>query len=419
MRRFSFVLFALFVFGSGGGCATKPDNRNAVVVWISIDGLRPDYVERANAPLLQRLVREGASTRQLIPPTPSLTFPSHVSQATGVPPGVHGIVGNAFYDVATRQKYSFPNEASMLQAEPIWITAKRQGVRTLVYDWPLSYAQAGPARDDYFFDKFDSKPSDRERLDHLLDTWRRDKNPQPLRLLMGYIKQPDAVGHKFGPGSAEILTAVEQTDGNLQHFLHDAERVFNSNRVRGSQLYLVLTSDHGMAPVQTMVNLDKLFDAPPPRAVQRSNNGTFTMLHLDQVPPAERAALQANMLRDLRRWDFLSVYTRDTLPEEWGLTHPTRVGEIVILLRPGYHFSDRLPLPTFSREQVEASRGAHGYIPADFPDMNAFCVIWRYPDRMKRSDLGKTNAEQMHGIIAKLLHIAPADGASVAPVFNP
>src|SRR5438045_4017685 len=31
----------------------------------------------------------------------------------------------------------------MLQAEPIWLTAKRQGVRTLVHDWPLSHAQRG------------------------------------------------------------------------------------------------------------------------------------------------------------------------------------------------------------------------------------------------------------------------------------
>jgi len=409
MRRFALVLLALFVFT--GGCASK--HERAIVVWISIDGLRPDYVERANAPLLQRLVREGASTRQLIPPTPSLTFPSHISQATGVPPGVHGIVGNAFYDSAARQKYSFPSDPAILQAEPIWITAKRQGIRTLVYDWPLSYQQPGPVRDDYFLDKFDSAPTDRQRLDRLLETWQRDSDRQPLQLLMAYIKQPDAVGHKFGPNSSEIFTAVAETDQNLQHFVDQAEKVFNSKHVRDGRLYIVLTSDHGMAPEQTMVNLDKLFDPPPPPpSVQRISNGTSAMLYLDQVP--ERDALRERMLRDLRRWDFLSVYTRDTLPKQWGLSNATRTGDIIVMLRPGYHFSDRLPLTTFPREKAEASRGAHGYIPADSPDMNALCVIWRYPDRLKRRDLGKVNAEQMHPTIARLLNIKPAKGVKAA-----
>ena len=410
MRRLAFVLLACFVFASG--CASKPENRNAVVVWISIDGLRPDYVERANAPLLQRLVREGASTGKLIPPTPSLTFPSHVTEATGVPPGKHGIPGNSFYDAKTGQRYSFPNEASMLQSEPIWITAKRQGVRTLVYDWPLSYQQPGPVRTDYLQEKFDTEATDRQRLDLLLDTWRNDtaraRAGEPLRLLMGYIKQPDVVGHKHGPDSREVLDAVAQTDRLLQHFVEDAEEIFRAKRKPRDELYIVLTSDHGMAAVHTMVNFEKLFDTPPPRSVQRITGGTFAMLYLEQIPATDRAAMQDKMLHDLRRWGFLSVYTRDTLPKRWGLAHPTRVGDIVITLRPGYHLSDRLPLVTFPREKVEAGRGAHGYVPSECPDMNALCMIWRYPDRMKRRDLGKANAEQMHPTIARLLKIKPA-----------
>lgn len=411
MRRFNFVLLAIFVFA--GGCGSS--QHRATVVWISIDGLRPDYVDRADAPLLKKLVREGISTRQLIPPTPSLTFPSHMTQATGVSPGVHGIVGNSFYDTATRQRYSFPSDAGLLGAEPIWITAKRQGVRTLVYDWPLSYEQRGPVRDDYFLDKFENAPSDRQRLDRLLDTWRRDNNPKPLRLLMAYIKQPDAVGHKFGPDSSEILTAVAETDHNLQHLVTEAEKIFSLKQKRGDDLYVVLTSDHGMANVQTMANLEKLFDSPPPRTVRRDSNGTMAMLYLDQVPEPDRASLRDKMLADLRRWDFLSVYTRDTLPREWGLAYPTRVGDIVIFCHPGYHFSDRLPLATFPREQVQASRGAHGFIPAACADMNAFCVIWRYPDRMKRRDLGQIEAAQMHAMVARLLSVRPSDRAAAAP----
>src|SRR5688500_4355976 len=79
------VVIAVALFALVSGCAK--DAERATVVWISIDGLRPDYLDRGKTPLLNRLVREGASTRRLVPPTPSLTFTSHVTQATGVPPG--------------------------------------------------------------------------------------------------------------------------------------------------------------------------------------------------------------------------------------------------------------------------------------------------------------------------------------------
>jgi hypothetical protein len=49
--------------------------------------------------------------------------------------------------------------------------------------------------------------------------------------------------------------------------------------------------------------------------------------------------------------------------------------------------------------------------------MNAFCLIWRYPDRLKRRDLGKADAEQLHPTIAGLLHIKPAQGVKAKAYF--
>ena len=410
------IVTALFVFL--GGCAAGAPDRS-VVVWISIDGLRPDYLDRAEAPLLKQLVREGLSSQRLVPPTPSLTFPSHVTQATGVPPGAHGIPANSFYDTADDRRYNFPHEAAMLEAEPIWITAKRQGVRTLVQDWPLSHAQAGDVRTDYFHDRFDAAPSDEQRLRLLLDTWGGDAGDEPLRLLMGYVKNVDVVGHRHGPESAEVIAAVEETDALLRRFLDDALRAFR-RRVRGrEQFYLVLTSDHGMASAHTSVNLDKLFERPLPRGVRRITSATFAMLYLDQVPPDEREALEESLLKDLRRWDFLSAYTRESLPPEWGLAHPTRVGDIVVLLKPGHALSNRLPLPFFSAEKTGESGGVHGYAPAESPKMNGFCVIWRYPDALSRRDLGRVGAEQMHPTVARLLRVAPAEGVEATPVKLP
>ena len=274
----------------------------AVVVWISIDGFRPDYVDRASTPLLHQFMREGAFSRQLVTITPSLTFPSHVSEATGVPADRHGIPANDFYDSATRQIDRFPADASMLQSEPIWLTARRQGVRTLVFDWPFAQAEGGPLRADYFLPAFDDKLTDNQRLARILDTWRDDRGDRPLQLLMGYVKETDVVGHRAGPGSMEVAHAAERTDARLRAFVDQAVDIFKQKMSPQDQLYILLTTDHGMAPVRTLVNVENLFARPPPRAVKRITSGPLGMIYLDQVPEAERAALAESMLADLRRW---------------------------------------------------------------------------------------------------------------------
>ncbi len=71
------------------------------VVVICIDGCEPDYVSRAiaagAAPFLERLAARGTAL-QADCVIPSFTNPNNMSIVTGVPPSVHGICGNYFYD---------------------------------------------------------------------------------------------------------------------------------------------------------------------------------------------------------------------------------------------------------------------------------------------------------------------------------
>ena len=121
-----------------------------VVFWLSIDGLKPSYLEKANAPKLKKMMEHSLYTKQLRPVFPSITFPSHCSLATGVTVKEHGIPSNSFYDVTTGKLESYPGDAHFLQAEPIWQTAKRQGLRTAVLNWPLSHRQTGENKSDFF-----------------------------------------------------------------------------------------------------------------------------------------------------------------------------------------------------------------------------------------------------------------------------
>lgn len=99
------------------------------VHWISIDGVRPDYLERGDTPFFDRLIAEGAYSLEHEVVFPSFTFPSHVSQATGVPVREHGIPHNRFHDSETGRTHSYSGDSRLLEAEPIWTTAARQGLR--------------------------------------------------------------------------------------------------------------------------------------------------------------------------------------------------------------------------------------------------------------------------------------------------
>jgi phosphonoacetate hydrolase len=71
------------------------------LVVVCVDGCEPDYLEQAAAagrtPYLASLLGEGtAFTGDCV--VPSFTNPNNLSIVTGVPPAVHGICGNYFYD---------------------------------------------------------------------------------------------------------------------------------------------------------------------------------------------------------------------------------------------------------------------------------------------------------------------------------
>ncbi len=55
----------------------------AVVVWINIPGFRGDYLEKAEAPFMKKLATDGAATNKMRPSFPCMTYPAHVTMATG------------------------------------------------------------------------------------------------------------------------------------------------------------------------------------------------------------------------------------------------------------------------------------------------------------------------------------------------
>src|SRR5262249_41026791 len=131
---------ALLIGSIGWTPAAQPVRRDPILILVSFDGWRWDYTDRLPAPNLRALAQRGVRVRELIPSTPSLTFPNHYTIVTGLYPAHHGIVANVMRDpsMAGRFTMATARDSRWWGGEPIWITAERQGRRAATMFWPGS-----------------------------------------------------------------------------------------------------------------------------------------------------------------------------------------------------------------------------------------------------------------------------------------
>ncbi|MFI8998734.1 phosphonoacetate hydrolase [Streptomyces sp. NPDC053542] len=118
----------LTVNGRGYAWPARP------VVVVCIDGSEDAYHERAIAdgrmPFLERMLRDGSDLRADCT-MPSFTNPNNLSIATGVPPSVHGICGNYFYDPAADAEVMM-NDPELLRAPTLFAEFSRAGAKVAV-----------------------------------------------------------------------------------------------------------------------------------------------------------------------------------------------------------------------------------------------------------------------------------------------
>src|ERR1700743_2183098 len=93
MARAAFA--ALLVFSSAAAAAAP----ERTVVVVLFDGFAPAELDAAKpTPNFDRLKREGAWSRHLVPAFPTISLINHTTYATGCWPEHHGIMSNVFYD---------------------------------------------------------------------------------------------------------------------------------------------------------------------------------------------------------------------------------------------------------------------------------------------------------------------------------
>src|SRR5262245_7195095 len=106
----------------------------APVVLINAVGLTPRLL-----PLADRLSAIAAAgwVRPLREVLPAVTCTAQATMLTGQPPGVHGVVGNGWLFRDTGEVRFWQQSNRLIQAEPLYVTAKRrrEGFRCAKLFW--------------------------------------------------------------------------------------------------------------------------------------------------------------------------------------------------------------------------------------------------------------------------------------------
>lgn len=385
MRKLTVILFLLAALLAHAG-------RHYTVI-VSLDGFRWDYPLMYDTPFLDSLGTRGVRA-VMRPSFPSKTFPNHYTLATGLVPDHHGIIANRFYDTASGRTYSIGDtltakDGSFYGGEPIWLTAKRQGVKAGVVYWPGSDVAIRGQYPDYWHDyarrpllSFPERVAEIERLMKLPE----GERPQ---LVMAYFNEPDHSGHSYGPASKEVKAAVESLDRLLGMLYNDLRSL-----PYGDDINFIVTSDHGMAqtsPWRTIRLTDYL-------------EAGWCELVMQDLPTLifPKKGRENEIMEALKAVPHARVWRREDVPAYLNYGTDRNIAPIVLLPDAGWTVS----------EDGRVIPGNHGFDPYA-PEMN---VIFRAEGPDFRRGYVKTELfdnTAVYPTLCRLLGIepAPCDGS--------
>ena len=385
MRKLTVILFLLAALLAHAG-------RHYTVI-VSLDGFRWDYPLMYDTPFLDSLGAKGVRA-VMRPSFPSKTFPNHYTLATGLVPDHHGIIANRFYDTASGRTYSIGDtltakDGSFYGGEPIWLTAKRQGVKAGVVYWPGSDVAIRGQYPDYWHD-YARRPllSFPERVAEIMRLLTLPEEERP-RLIMAYFNEPDHSGHSFGPASKETRRAVETLDALL-------EMLYNSLRALpyGEDINFIVTSDHGMAQTSPC-RVIRLSDYLEAGWCERVMADLPTLI----FPKKGR---ENEIMEALDRVPHIRAWRSEDVPAYLNYGTDKNVAPIVVLPDEGWTVT----------EDGSVVPGSHGFDPT-VPEMN---VIFRAEGPDFRRGYVKTELfdnTAVYPTLCRLLGIepAPCDGS--------
>lgn len=443
-----FVLACLTALNAGAQQAQR--STEPVLVLISVDGMRPDYVTAADAhgakvPNLRRFMKEGTYADGVQGVVPTVTYPSHTTLVSGVWPAKHGIYANTVFDPLQKNYQGWYWYAEDLRVPTLWDVAAEAGRKTASIQWPVTagaritwvipeFWRAGTAEDAKLL-RLLSTPGLLEEAEGEIGEYRggidtsiegdkvrgryaewilEKKHPALLTL---HLTALDHEEHQTGPFSPEAIAVLEQIDAVIGK-VREAEEKAAHRRA-----YMAVASDHGFLRAETELDLFPAFleanlftlddsgQIKDWKAMPWETGGSAAVVLKD---PKDQAT--AGVVRELLRKlaadpanGIDRVLEGDQLHERGGYPNAS----FFVGLKPGWKTGHKLTGPVLSK--MKTPGGTHGHLP-DLPDLrSAFFLVG--PGVPAGKNLGLIDMRSIAPTLAHLigLSLPTAEGKNLLP----
>jgi len=330
------------------------------LVVVCIDGSEPDYIEMAIAagvmPWMKKIVEQQGTDLRAHCVVPSFTNPNNISIVTGVPPVIHGICGNFYYDRENDREVMM-NEPELLRTPTIFkafqdagakiavITAKDKLRRLLGNE--LKFGENGAIC--FSSEKSDQVSLAENGIDNVLDMVGMEvpsvysaelsefifaagvKLMESVRPDLMYLSTTDYIQHKFAPGTdgansfyAMMDSYWAQLDALGAMVALTADHGMNAKHDESGEpniIYLQDQMDQIMSPGDARV----ILPITDPYVVHHGALGSYATVYL----PAD--ADIADLVTRLQAIDGIDkVYTNEEGCERFQLAND-RMGDLILV----------------------------------------------------------------------------------------
>ncbi|CAF3049475.1 unnamed protein product [Rotaria sp. Silwood2] len=277
------------------------------------EGFRHDYLREHYLPTLNRFRNEGVrATHGMRPVFTTLTYPNHISIATGMYPEEHGIVHNSFYNRLLKLTIGLDNRDDGQWSDP-------KKIKSAVLFWPACHNEFYGVRSLIYSWLYTDNVSFREKIDNAIGHFRE----LPVQFVMLYHFEPDKQGHTYGPDSPELYNTLLRLDFDIEYLLDKTKKELNDD------LNIIILSDHvyfkGMANVTGVIRpFFEKYLSPTSVETNLLSGALFNVM--------PKRGLTRKVYNNLSNLPNVTVYRRDELPERFHyskLEH--RLGEITVL----------------------------------------------------------------------------------------
>ncbi|HEX5065076.1 MAG TPA: ectonucleotide pyrophosphatase/phosphodiesterase [Myxococcota bacterium] len=399
--------------------ASEPPQRT--VVLILFDGFLPALLDAHPTPAFDRIEREGSFSRDLAPVFPSISLANQTSISTGCWPAHHGIVSNEFLDPELGRYDHDLGADWMTGCEHLHQAAKRQGLRSAALWYPGTHSKKNGPQATYVSPDVvhEQRPPDAQRVAELLRLLALPDAERPAFVAL-YMNGPDTPEHYQGIDSPETAAAVVEADALVGKILAAIDASPARDRIA-----VLVTTDHGMRAVDTIVNMRRILRNHGIAATPISS-GTTSFVYLEKDEPAEMERAAAA----LSGYPEFEVLRRGAFPEYAQLGDGPRVPALIVSAKPPYFIENLERWPSwlqwvgdYGPEFLYAGfnlKATHGF-PPDTEGMQGILYAWG-SGVARGQKLGPVRAIDIHPTVARLLGMEPGravDGVVIEGLIAP